>query len=74
MPKEHEKIKYSPGEKSTKVPFIIYAALEYLLKKIRSCKYNLENSYTEKKVKHKSSECAWCSICSFDYTKNTLFL
>ena len=23
MPKEHEKIKYSPGEKSLKVPFII---------------------------------------------------
>ena len=24
MPKEHEKIKYSPGEKSLKVPFIVY--------------------------------------------------
>ena len=33
MPKEHEKIKYSPGEKSLKVPFIIYADLECLLKK-----------------------------------------
>ena len=31
--KEHEKIKYLPGEKSLKVPFIIYADLEYLLKK-----------------------------------------
>ena len=27
MPKEHEKIKYLPGEKSLKVPFIIYADL-----------------------------------------------
>ena len=33
MPKEHEKIKYLPGEKSLKVPFIIYADLECLLKK-----------------------------------------
>ena len=53
MPKEHEKIKYLPGEKSLKVPFIIYADLECLLKKVRSCQNNLENSYTEKKVKHK---------------------
>ena len=33
MPKEHEKKKYLPGEKSLKVPFIIYADLECLLKK-----------------------------------------
>ena len=38
MPKKHEKIKYLPGEKSFKAPFIIYAYLECLLKKIRSCK------------------------------------
>ena len=70
MPKEHEKIKYLPGEKSLKVPFIIYADLECLLKKVRSCQNNPENSYTEKKVKHKPSGYAWCSICSFDETKN----
>ena len=33
LPKEHEKIKYLPGEKSLKVPFITYADLECLLKK-----------------------------------------
>ena len=33
MPKEHEKIKYLSGEKSLKVPFIVYADLECLLKK-----------------------------------------
>ena len=38
MPKEHEKIKYLPWEKSLKVPFIIYADLECLLKIMRSCK------------------------------------
>ena len=35
MPKEDNKIrKYNPGEKSMKVPFIIYADLESLLEKI----------------------------------------
>ena len=33
MPKEHEKIKYSSGDKSLKAPFIIYADFECLLKK-----------------------------------------
>ena len=62
MPKEHEKRKYLPGEKSLKVPFKIYADLECPLKKMRSCQKNPENSYTEKKVKHKPSGYAWCSI------------
>ena len=35
-----------------------------------SCKNNPKNSYTEKNVKHKLSGYAWCSICSFDDTKN----
>ena len=37
---------------------------------MRPCQNNPENSYTEKKVKHKPSGYAWCSICSFDDTKN----
>ena len=49
MPKEQERIKYLPGEKSLTVLFIIYVDLECLLKKMRSCKNKLENSYTEKK-------------------------
>ena len=69
LPKEHEKTKYLLGEKSLKVPFIIYVDLECLLKKMRSCQNNLKNSYTEKKVKHKPSRYAWCSKCSFDETQ-----
>ena len=74
MPKEHEKMKYLSGGKSLKVPFIVYADLECLLKKKQYCQNNPENSYTDKKAKHKPSGYAWCSICSFDDTKNTLFL
>ena len=67
MPKENEKIKYLPGKMSLKVTFIIFADLECLLKKMRSCKNNPENSYTAKKVKHKPLGDAWCSICSYFY-------
>ena len=33
MPKENEKIKYLPGEKSLKAPFIVDSDLECILKK-----------------------------------------
>ena len=39
-------------------------------KKTQNCQNHPENSYTEKKAKHKPSGYAWCSICSFDDTKN----
>ena len=68
-----KKKKYSPGKKSLKVPFVVDADLECLLKKMQSCKYNPKNSYTEKKVKHKPSGYAWCSICLFDDTKNRCY-
>ena len=43
MPTEDNKIlKYIPGKKSLKVPFIIYADLESLLQKIKSCQNNPE--------------------------------
>ena len=43
MPTENNKIlKYNPGEKSLKVPFIIYADLECLLEKIDTCQNNPE--------------------------------
>ena len=50
MPDEDKKIlKYIPGTKSLKVPFIICADLECLLEKITTCSNNPEKSYTEKK-------------------------
>ena len=50
MPDQNNKIlKYNSGQKSLKAPFIIYADLECLLKKIDTCQNNTEKSYTEKK-------------------------
>ena len=53
MPKEDNKIlKYNPGEKSLKVPFIIYVDLESLLEKISTCHNNPKKSSTTKINKH----------------------
>ena len=72
MPEEERAniLKYSPGDKSLKDPFIIYADLECLLKKEQFCKNNPKNSYTERKAKHKPSGYSLSLICSFDETKN----
>ena len=63
-------LKYSPGDKSLKAPFIIYADLECLLKKEQSCQNNPEHSYTHRKAKHKPSGYSLSLICSVDETKN----
>ena len=71
MPDENNKIlKYIPGDKSSKVPFIIYADLECLLQKINTCKNKLKKSYTEKKAKHKPSGYSLVTCCSFYKFKN----
>ena len=70
MPRENEQIKYLPGEKSLKAPFIACVDLERILEKIQYSQNNPKNSYTERKTKHKPSVDAWCSISSFDNTKN----
>ena len=51
MPKEDEKIlKYNHGQKSLKALFV---------KKEQSRRNNPENSYTERKAKHKYSGYSW---------------
>ena len=71
MPDEDNKIlKYIFGEKSLKVPFIIYADLECLLQKINTCQNNPDKSYTEKKATHRPSGYSLVTCCSFDKSKN----
>ena len=73
MPNEDNKVlKYNYGEKSLKVPAIVFADLEYLLEKMYSCQNNPEKSYTEKKTKHAPSGYSLFTNCSFDATKNKL--
>ena len=58
-------LKYNHGEKSLKLPNIIYADLESLLIK-QLCQNNPEESYTEKKSIHESCGYSIYSVSSFD--------
>ena len=71
MPNEDNKIfKYNPGEKSMKAPFIIYADLESLLEKTKTCYDNPEKSSITKINKHTPSGYSLFTHSSFDITKN----
>ena len=65
-------IKYNHGEKSMKVPFVIYADLECLLKKMSTCINNPNESSTTKINKHIPSGYSIFTSCSSDESKNKL--
>ena len=73
MSKEDNKIlKYNHGEKSMKVPFIIYADLEPFLEKMSTCHNNPKKSSTTKINKHTLFGYSLFTDCSIDATKNKL--
>ena len=59
-----------PGKKSLKHPFVIYADLECLLKKMNTCNNNPNKSYTIVKGLHKPSGYSLLTSCSFDQSEN----
>ena len=67
---DNEILKYIPGKKSLKVPFIICVDLECLLWKINTCSNNPDKSYTEKKAMRRPSGYSLVACCSFDKSKN----
>ena len=70
--KDNNTIKYNQGEKSIKLPFVVYADLECLLEKMSTCYNNPEESSTTKINKHKASGYSIFTHCSFDKAKNKL--
>ena len=70
--KDNNIIKYNHGEKSMKVPFIIYADLECLLEKMSTCINNPNEPSTTKINKHTTSGYSIFTSCSFDESKNKL--
>ena len=72
MPTKDNIINYNHGEKSVNVPFIIYADLECLLKKMSTCINNPNESSTTKINKHTLSGYSIFTSCSFDESKNKL--
>ena len=70
--KDNNTIKYNQGEKSIKLPFVVYADLECLLEKMSTCSNNPEKSSTTKINKHKPSGYSILTHCSIDKLKNKL--
>ena len=70
--KDNNTIKYNHGEKSMKLPFVIYADLECLLEKMSTCINNPNESSTTKINKHTPSGYSIFTHCSFDESKNKL--
>ena len=67
---DNNKLKHNHREKSLKAPFAIYADLECLLIKQKSCKNNPNESYTEIKAIHEPSGCSLDLVSSFNSKQN----
>ena len=67
-------IKYNHGEKSMKLPFVIYADLECLLEKMSACQNNPNKSSTTKINKHKQTGYSLFTHCSFDESKKNFII
>ena len=70
--KNNNTIKYNHGEKSMKLPFVIYADLECLLEKMSTCINNPNESSTTEINKHTPSGYSIFTHCSFNESKNKL--
>ena len=67
-------LKYNPGEKCERVPFITYSDLDSLLEKISTCHNNPKKSSTTKINKHTVSGYSLLTYCLFDATKKARLL
>ena len=70
--KDNNIIKYNHGEKSMKLPFLIYTDLECLLEEMSTCQNNPNKSSTTKINKHALSGYSIFTSCSFDESKNRI--
>ena len=70
--KDNNTIKYNQGEKSIKLPFVVYTDLECLLEKMSTCQNNPNESSTTEIDKHTPSGYSLFTHCSFDKTRNKL--
>ena len=70
--KDNNIIKYNQGEKSIKLPFVVYADLECLLEKMSTCQNNHNESSTTEINKHTPSGYSLFTHCSFDKSRNKL--
>ena len=67
--KDNNLIKYNQGEKSKKLPFVVYADLECLLENMNTCQNNPNESSTTEINKHTPSGYSLFTHCLFDKKK-----
>ena len=72
--KDNNTIKYNHGEKSIKLPFVIYLDLECLFEKMSSCVNNPNESSAIKINKHTPLDYSIFTHCSFDESKTNLIV
>ena len=72
MPKKGESLKYHPGVKSMKAPYILVADIESLLRKMDTCTNDPSKSSTKMKNKHEMCGYSLFIDCSFDEKNNKL--
>ena len=72
MPTKDNIIKYNQGEKSIKLPFVVYADLECLLEKMSMCQNNPNELSTTGINKHTPSGYSLFTHCSFNKRKSKL--
>ena len=70
--KKGESLKYHPGVKSMKAPYIIVADIESLLRKMDTCANDPSKSLTGKKNKHEMCGYSLFTDCSFGKKNNKL--
>ena len=72
MPEKDSFIKYHPSVKSMRAPFVSYADLESLLKRMDMCINNPDKSSTKQINKHEMCGYSLITHCSFDEKKNVV--
>ena len=70
--KDNNMIKYNQGEKSIKLPFVVYADLECLLEKISTCQNNPNESSTTEINKHTPSGYSLFTTKIINYEKKKM--
>ena len=69
--KDNNTLKYNHGEKSLKLPWVVYADFECLPIKKQSCQNNPNDSYTERKAIHEFCGYSIDLVNSFDSNKTS---
>jgi len=73
MPNKDNILKFTNHHKQLPVPFVIYADLEAITKKVQGCRQNNNKSYTEAYQTHEDCGYGYKVVCCYDdkYTKPT---